>query len=268
MAENNKTKVSEGIQEELNEAIKFLSAHNPEQAEDINLFKSLKAAFERNDTDSVFKLLLSSERFSNILENEKGYTRELAEFIKITEGYLLDDNNPVNRYATTIGRERRIEELKNEYAAATPQDLLEALSELTVEYEILAASYTEERNGSHYLYQSFMSRKRGEEESSVTRSLGRKKSFKGNHDCLWAVKKRLEMDLKGPLTREDLPRFKALLEEFFPDPPFTPVPRLTAAEKKLPRAVQALRLEEKSRSGWAPSTVSTWWKENWDKTRC
>ena len=268
MTENNKTEVSEGIQEELNEAIKFLSAHNPEQAEDINLFKSLKASFERNDTDSVFKLLLGSEHFKDILENEKGYARELSEFTKISEGYLLDDNNPVNRYATTIGRERRIEELKNEYAAATPQDLLEALSELTVEYEILAASYTEERNGSHYLYQSFKNRMRTEEESSVTRSLGRKKSFKGNHDCLWAAKKRLEMDLKRPSVREDLPSFKAVLEECFPDPPFTPIPRLTAAEKRLPRAVQAIRLEEKSRSGWAPSTVSTWWKENWDKTRC
>ncbi len=267
MAKSKKMKGPESIQEELDEVIKLLSTHNPEQEEDINLFKSLKASYERNDTDSVLKLLLSSEHFSHILENKKGYARELAEFIKTTEGYLLDDNNPINLYATTIGRERRIEELKNEYAVATPQDLLEALSELTVEYEILAASYTEERNGSHYLYQNLQSRKRGEEESSVKRSLGRKTSFKGNHDCLWAAKKRLEMDLKRPSMREDLPRFKAVLEEFFPDPPITPRPRLTAAEKKLPRAVQAIRLEEKSRSGWAPSTVFTWWKENWDKNR-
>jgi hypothetical protein len=210
---------------------------------------------------------MSSERFNEILEGKNRLIRELAEFTKISEDYLLDDNNPINRYATTIGRERRIEELKNEYAVATPQDLLEALSELTVEYEILAASYTEERNGSHYLYQNLQRRLRSEQESSVTRSLGRKGAFKGNDDCLWAAKKRLEMDLKRPSVREDLPRFKVVLEEFFPKPPFTPRARLTAAERKLPRAVQALRLDEKKRAGWAPSTVFTWWNKNWDQNR-
>ncbi len=267
MGDGNKMKGSGSIQEELNEAIKLLISHNPEQEEDIRLFKSLKASFERNDTDSALKLILSSENFKKILDDKNRLTRELAEFVKISEGYLFDDNNPINLYATKTGRQRRIKELKNEYAAATSQDLLESLSELTIAYETLAASYIEEQKGSNYLYQNFQSRLRSEQESSVTRSLGRNGSFKGNHDCLWAAKKRLEMDLKRPLAREDLPRFKAVLEEFFPEPPFTPRARLTAAERKLPRAVQALRLNEKSRTGWAPSTVFTWWNKNWDKNR-
>lgn len=233
---------------------------------------SLKSAFQVDDLDAVFKVVLnlrktlsSTEPDSKRPSRKNLFEQALLTYAELSEGYLLDSDNPINLFKTKKGRRNRIETLKGELKGASKATLEEIVIELALNFELLSEQKKIAINTVSFLHDHFLGRYETETTVAVKASKGKQRVFARNEDCLAQAKIALERDLKRPLREDDFEEFQLIVFRYFPRPPFIPRARLTAAERRLPPSVQQRLRDEKARTGWAKSTLNTWWKRNWQK---
>jgi len=174
---------------------------------------------------------------------------------------MFDKHKPVKKYQDKKELQKRIKELKEVLQQGTHKELIDVTAEYLVEYEKATQIITAQQEHIEFLQKKLLDVRTKTKTAVVNRTTGKEKTYKSNNDCLKHCYQGFVKSLERPVRDSDYPAYKRFLLKLYPNPPFVPKVRLTAAEKRKSKQTQCEDRELKQKNNWKDPTVRSAFKK-------